>query len=137
MQYIVQKRLNFKMISAMKLPILSLINSRLEVFLAVENILVMVTALVGNALMCVSVVRLLRKQLPSNLFILSLVSPKLIALQYMVLFSLNKVRLFALGKGHKFNFKLNHCFCLVKIGDPFLAIVIPYSIVHLVGGQGT
>lgn len=84
-QYIVQKTLNFKMTSAMKLPILSLINSRLEVFLAVENILVMVTALVGNALMCVSVVRLLRKQLPSNLFILSLVSPKLIDLQTMVL----------------------------------------------------
>ena len=58
----------------MKFNIQSLINPRLDVFLAIENILVMVTALVGNVLMCVSVIRLLRKQLPSNLFILSLVS---------------------------------------------------------------
>ena len=48
--------------------------SRLEVFLAVINLLVMVTALVGNILMCISVVRLMRKRLPSNIFILSLVS---------------------------------------------------------------
>jgi uncharacterized membrane protein len=57
----------------MSLNIQFLINNRLDVFLAIENILVMVTALVGNILMCVSVIRLLRKQLPSNLFILSLV----------------------------------------------------------------
>ena len=55
------------------LSILAHINSRLEVFLAIENIVVMVTALVGNVLMCIAVVRLLRKRVPSNLFILSLV----------------------------------------------------------------
>ena len=45
----------------------------LDVFLAVENLLVMLVALLGNLIMCVAGIRLMRKKFASNVFIFSLV----------------------------------------------------------------
>ena len=60
--------------SAMNVNISELISPRLDVCLAIMDILIMVIALVGNALVAAALVRLLRKKIASNIFILSLVS---------------------------------------------------------------
>ena len=45
----------------------------LDVFLAVENLLVMLVALLGNLIMCVAGIRLMRRKFASNVLIFSLV----------------------------------------------------------------
>lgn len=84
----------------------------LEVFLAIENSIVMATAFFGNVLMCISLSRLFKKRLPSNIFILCLVISDLCLSIFqlpVVISSLLNDRKYALSDG-----TIGHILCNIS-----------------------